>query len=53
MNTEVLLKNYKKRVRENWSQSKNGTDIFAADDNAGAKRNDRTIIESDYGSDNI
>ncbi len=53
MNTGILLKNYKKYVRGNWSQSKDGTDIFETDKNASAKRNDKIIIDFNYGSDNV
>ncbi len=53
MNTGVPLKNYKKRARGNWSHSKDGTDMFEADKNADAKRNDRTTVDSDYDSDNM
>lgn len=54
MNTGVPLKNYKKRARGNWGQSKDGSDIFEGDENnADAKRNDRTTVDSDYGSDNM
>ncbi len=53
INAGVPLKNYKKRVKRNWSQSKDKTDMFEADENAGAKRNNRTTVDSDYGSDNM
>lgn len=53
INARVPLKNYKKRARENWSQSKDGTDMFETNKNAGAKRNNGTTIDSDYESDNM
>ena len=53
MNTGVLLKNYKKRAKKNWSQSKDETDIFEADENVGAEKNNGTIVDFDYESDNM
>lgn len=53
MNTRVPLKNYKKRARENWSWSKDETDMFEADENAGVERNNGTIVDPDYGNDNM
>ncbi len=53
INAGVPLKNYKKRVRGNQSQSKDGTDIFEADENTGIERNNRTTVDSDYGSNNM
>ena len=53
INTRIPLKNYKKRTRRNWSESKDGTNIFEADKNAGAKKNNGTTIDFDYESDNM
>ncbi len=53
MNAGVSLRNYKKRVRKNWSQSKDKTDIFETDENTSVKRNNETIVNSDYASDNM
>lgn len=53
MNTGVLLKNYKMYVKRNWSQSKDGTDMFEGDKNVNAKKNNRTIVDSDDDSNNI
>lgn len=38
INARILPKNYKKCVRRTWSQSKDGTNIFEVDENAGAKK---------------
>ena len=53
MNARVLLKNYKKHARGNWSENKDGTDMFEADENAGAKKNDGTTVNFDYENDNM
>ncbi len=53
MNTGVPLKNYKKRAKGNWGQSKDGTDMFEGNENADVKRNNTTTVDSDYDSDDI
>lgn len=53
INVGILLKSYKKCIRRNWSQSKDKTNIFEVNKIAGVKNNNRTTINSDYGSDNI
>lgn len=53
MNTGVSFKNYKMCTRGNQGQSKKETNIFENDENANTKRNNRTIVNSDYDSDNI
>ena len=53
INTKISFKNYKKRTRRNWSQSKNGTDLFQDDENASAEKNNEIILDSDYHSENM
>lgn len=53
INTGILLKNYKIHARRIWGKSKDGTDMFGGDENANAKNNDRTIVDSDYNSNDI
>lgn len=53
INAEVLFKNYKKRIKRNQSQNKDKTDIFEANENANIEKNDETIINSDYISNNM
>lgn len=57
MNAGLLLKNYKKRAKKNWSQSKDQTDMFEVDENANTKKTMRpqltltmvmTICEKPY-----
>lgn len=43
----------KKRARGNCSQSKDKIDMFEADENTDAKRNNETTVDSDYGSNNM
>lgn len=52
-NAKILFKIYKQHIRGNWSQSKNETNLFEADENANLEKNDETIIDSDYNSDNM
>ena len=47
VNSKIPLKNYKMRAKRNYDQSKNRTDIFEGDENADAKRNNRTTVDSD------
>ncbi len=53
MNTGVSLKNYKKHARGNWGQSKDETDMFEGDENADAEKNNRTMVDSDYDSNDM
>ncbi len=53
INARVPLKNYKKYAKGNWSESQYRTDMFEVDENAGTKRNDKTIIDSDYDINNM
>lgn len=53
MNTRIPLKNSKIYTRENWSSSKNGTDMFEGDENANTERNNRTMVDFDYNSNNM
>ena len=53
INAGVLLKNYKKRARGNWSQNKDKIDMFEADENVGVERNNGTTVGFDYRSDNM
>lgn len=41
------------RTRGNWGQSKDKIDIFEGDENADAKTNDKTTVNSNYNSNNI
>lgn len=53
INIKVLFKNYKMYVRRNKDQSKGGIDIFEDDKNIDTKKNNKTIINFNYDSNNI
>ena len=54
MNTRVSLNNYKKHIRINWEQNKNGSDMFEVDEgNANAKKNNSVILDYDYNSNSM
>lgn len=53
INIEELLKNYKICIRENWGQNKDRTNIFEGNENTNVKRNNKTMIDSDYNNNNI
>ena len=54
INTGVPLNNYKKRARENWDQSKDGSNMFEVDKgNANVEKNNDVTLDSDYDSESI
>lgn len=53
INTRIPFKNYKIPTRRNCGQNKDGTNMFGGNEHANAKRNNRTIVDSDYNSNNI
>lgn len=54
INIRISLKNYKKYVRGNWGQNKNGFDLFESDKNgANVEKIDKTIWDAEYSSDDI
>lgn len=53
INAEILFKNSKKCIGRNQNQNKDETDMFEVDNNANIKKNNETIVDSDYSSNSM